>query len=233
MRLPKARLATAAAACLLSACSQSSGLTTPTTVSDTAQYFPPPSDTSIAEEYRIGPLDVLNINVFQEEDLSLEEVRVDASGNILFPLIGTVQASGKTSGELSREIAARLGSRYLVDPQVNVIVSTSTSQKVTVEGSVNEAGVYELRGRTTLLQAIAMARGPSRVASLDDVVIFRTVNGQRMGAVFDLSAIRRGQSDDPQVLGNDVIVVGLSNVKAAWRDALVALPALAVFQVLR
>src|SRR3546814_3916383 len=79
-------------------------------------------------------------------DLSLEEVPVDASGNILFPLIGQVSVSGKTSTELSNAIAERLGERYLVDPQVSTIVSTSASQNVTVEGAVNKPGVFPLQG---------------------------------------------------------------------------------------
>lgn len=194
--------------------------------------FPAPSADSPARDYRIGAQDRINITVFQEPELSLENVQVDASGNILLPLIGAVEAAGKTSSELSQEIATRLDSRFLVDPQVSVIVASSVSQKVTVEGSVTEPGVYEVRGQTTLLEALAMAKGPNRVASLDNVAVFRTVDGQRMGALFDLKAIRRGESPDPEILGNDTVVVGLSSIKAVWRDALVALPALAVFRPL-
>ena len=192
--------------------------------------FPPPTAEQTAADYRIGALDKISINVFQEPELSLQEVPVDASGNILLPLMGSVTAAGKTTGELSKEIADRLDQRFLVDPQVSVIVAASVSQKVTVEGSVEEPGVYDLRGQTTLLEALAMAKGPSRVAALDHVAIFRVVNGQRMGALFDLRDIRRGEAPDPEVLGNDTVVVGLSNVKAAWRDAVDVLPGLAIFR---
>ena len=92
--------------------------------------------------YQIGPLDVLKISVFQEPDLSLEEAPVDAGGNIVFPLIGQVRAAGKTSIQLGEDIAERLEARYLVDPQVNVIVSRSASQKITVEGAVKSPGVF-------------------------------------------------------------------------------------------
>lgn len=194
--------------------------------------FPARTAQQTAADYRIGALDKISITVFQEPELSLAEVPVDASGNILLPLIGSVTAAGKTTGELSREIADRLDERFLVDPQVSVIVSSSVSQKVTVEGSVEEPGVYEMRGRTTLLEALAMAKGPSRVAALDHVAIFRVIDGQRMGGLFDLKAIRRGEAPDPEVLGNDTVVVGLSNVKAAWRDVIDVLPALAIFRPL-
>jgi polysaccharide export outer membrane protein len=191
-----------------------------------------PQTEQTGSDYRIGALDKININVFQEPDLSLQEVQVDANGNVLLPLIGRVVAVGRTTSELSGEIAERLNSRFLVNPQVSVIVASSVSQKVTVEGSVTEPGVYEVKGQTTLLEALAMAKGPSRVAALDQVAIFRTVDGQRSGALFDLRAIRRGEAADPEIKGNDTVVVGLSNVKAVWRDALTALPAFAIFRPL-
>lgn len=192
----------------------------------------PAPDSDQAADYRIGAQDQISITVFQEPELSLQDVRVDASGNILLPLIGAVRAAARTSAELSQEIAERLDARFLVDPQVSVIVSSSVSQKVTVEGSVTEPGVYEVRGQTTLLEALAMAKGPSRVAALDEVAVFRTIDGERMGAMFDVEAIRRGDAADPEILGNDTVVVGLSNVKAIWRDALAAIPALAIFRPL-
>ena len=77
-----------------------------------------------------------------------------------------------------------------------------------------------------------MARGPTRVAALRQVTIFRTIEGRRMGALFDVQAIRRGEADDPAILGRDTVVVGLSGVKAAWRDALVLFRALAIFRPL-
>lgn len=195
-------------------------------------HFPPPDADRAGNDYRIGAQDKINITVFQEPELSLQDVQVDAGGNILLPLIGSVTAAGRTTSELSQEIAERLDSRFLVDPQVSVIVSSSVSQKVVVEGSVTEPGVYEVRGRTTLLEALAMAKGPSRVAQFDEVAIFRMVDGQRMGALFDLKAIRRGEAADPEIKGNDTVVVGLSNVKAVWRDVLAAAPALAIFRPL-
>lgn len=199
---------------------------------DAYMLFPAPNLEQEAGDYRIGAQDKISITVFQEPDLSLQDVQVDASGNILLPLIGTVTAAGRTTAELSREISERLDSRFLVDSQVSVIVSSSVSQKVTVVGSVTQPGVYEVRGQTTLLEALAMAKGLSRVAARDEVVVFRTVNGQRTGAIFDVSAIQRGEAADPAILGNDTVTVGLSNVKAAWRDALIALPAFAIFRPL-
>lgn len=182
------------------------------------------------ENYKIGPLDILTIGVFQEPELSRENVQVDASGDLLLPLVGEVRAQGKSARELSDEIAAALGRKYIVDPQVTISVTSSVSQRVTVEGSVNEPGVYQIQGTSTLLEALARARSPTRTARLDQVVVFRSVNGTRMGAVFNVNHIRSGEAADPEVLGGDTVVVGFSAVKAGFRDFLSLAPVLALFR---
>lgn len=182
-------------------------------------------------DYRIGVGDKLSVRVFQVPDLSFDTLVVDTSGNIQMPLIGAVQSSGLTAGELSAEIGRLLASRYLRDPQVTVTVSEAASQKITVDGAVTRPGVYEMRGSTTLLQAVAMAEGPSRIADLTKVAVFRTIDGQRSVALFDLAAIRQGRADDPAVLGNDVIVVDTSRLSVALREVVGAVPMLSVFRV--
>lgn len=184
-------------------------------------------------DYRLGALDTVAVTVFQEPELSSAPQQpwaVDASGNLNIPLIGSIRAAGRTSSELSAEIAERLGARYLVNPQVTVTVVGSVSQKVTVQGEVTEPGVYDLKGPTTLLEALSLAKGETRVASLREVVLFRTVNGQRFGGVFDVQAIRAGKAADPAVIGNDIVVVGLSNAKNIWRDVVSTAPVLNVLR---
>lgn len=183
-----------------------------------------------SEHYLIGPTDVLKISVFQVPDLSFDELRVDSSGNIQLPLIGSVRAADLTPNQLSDTLREQLGARYLQNPQVSVSVVESASQKVTVDGDVTKPGVYEMRGRTTLVQAIAMAEGPTRTADLSSVAVFRVVDGQRMVAVFDLRAIRNGEMQDPVILGDDVVVVDRSRLNAALREVLAAVPAFAIFR---
>lgn len=185
-----------------------------------------PSDST----YQIGATDLLKVTVFQVPDLSFDEIRVDASGSVEMPLIGSVRASGLTPSELSAEIAGRLGVRYLRSPRVNVTVVEAASQKVTVDGAVNKPGVYLMRGQTSLLQALAMAEGPTRTADIESVAVFRTVEGRRMVAVFDLRAIRNGTAADPAVMGDDVIVVDTSRLSSAFQDAISVMPAIAAFQ---
>lgn len=181
-------------------------------------------------EYRIGVGDKLNVRVFQVADLSFDELVVDTSGNIQMPLIGAVSGAGRTAGEMSIEIAERLSAQYLRNPQVTVTVTEAASQKVTIDGAVTKPGVYEMRGSTSLLQAVAMAEGPTRVADLSKVAVFRTIDGRRSVALFDLGAIRQGRAPDPQVLGDDVIVVDTSRLNSALREVVGAVPALAVFR---
>ncbi len=181
-------------------------------------------------EYNIGVGDKLSVRVFQVPDLSFDALTVDTSGNIQMPLIGAVRAAGLNSGQLSADIATRLSAQYLRNPQVTVTVTEAASQKITVDGAVTKPGVYEMRGATSLLQAVAMAEGPTRVADLTKVAVFRTIDGQRSVALFDLAAIRQGRADDPSVLGDDVIVVDTSRLNSAMREIVGAIPALSIFR---
>lgn len=178
---------------------------------------------------RIGIGDKLNVSVFQVEDLTLKDLIVDTAGNIHMPLIGSVLSAGRTSDQLASDIATRLGARYLRNPQVSVSVVEAASQKVTVDGAVTKPGVYEMQGATSLLQAVAMAEGPTRVADLTKVAVFRTIDGRRAVALFDLTAIRQGRAEDPAVFGDDIIVVDASQTNTVMREILTALPGLAVF----
>lgn len=190
---------------------------------------PPASYQQDLSVYRIGVQDVISVRVFQEPDLSFDEVQVDASGTINFPLIGQLQAAGRTPVELSNDIEAGLGTRFIRSPQVVVGVVQSAALRIVVEGQVTEPGVYEIAGNSSLIEAIARAKGPTRVASLDEIIVFREIDGQRMGAVFNLQDIREGRAADPRILGGDRIVVGFSGVKGAYRDFLQAAPLLNAF----
>jgi polysaccharide export outer membrane protein len=77
-----------------------------------------------------------------------------------------------------------------------------------------------------------MAKGETQLAALNDVAVFRTVNGQRSGAAFDVMSIRRGQAQDPEIRSNDLIIVGTSGSKRMWRDILSTMPILRVFSPL-
>jgi polysaccharide biosynthesis/export protein len=170
-----------------------------------------------SEDYRLGPLDVIEVSVFQVPELT-KSVQINASGVISLPLIGTVRVGGRAIRDVEREIEQRLGEKYLQSPQVSILVKEYTSQRITVEGAVNSPGIYPISGRTTLLQAIALAKGPDRTADQSGVIIFRQTADAREAAVFDLGPIRAGEAPDPVLRGGDVIVVDQSAIRTAWRD---------------
>ena len=176
--------------------------------------------------YLIGPFDKLTIDVFGIDELSRKEVQTDAGGRISFPLAGIVEAAGKTPGELEEMIEQRLRGRYVRDPQVTVNLKETVSQVITVDGQVKKPGLYPVVGRMTLMRAVATAEGLAEFAKLDDIVVFRSVNGNKMAGLFNLKAIRRGVYEDPELFANDVVVVGDSQARRLFKDALQIVPLL-------
>ena len=197
--------------------------------------LPPPDTTSSsgayqgASDYRIGAQDLLGISVFGVEELN-KDVRVNSNGQISLPLIGAVMAGGKSIPELEAELAKKYAAGFLQNPQVTVFVKEFTSQRITLEGALNKPGIYPITGRTSLLQAIALAGGvDDKVADLGGIVVMRHVNGKRMAAVYDLRQVRRGVVDDPQMYGDDIIVVEQSGSKTAFRRFIESMPVLGIF----
>jgi polysaccharide biosynthesis/export protein len=191
--------------------------------------LPAPAGADLFEQnrpYLVGPFDKLVIDVFGIEELSKKEVQTDAGGRISFPLAGIVEASGKTPAELEEIIEERLRGRFVRNPQVTVNLKETVSQVITVDGEVKEPGLYPVVGRMTLMRAVATAKGLSEFAKQDDVVIFRTVKGQKLAGLYNLKAIRRGNYDDPEVFANDVVVVGDSSGRRLFKDGLQVAPAL-------
>lgn len=164
-------------------------------------------DGSDSFEYRIGIRDLLEIEVFQVTDLG-HSARVNSQGYISLPLIGGVKVEGLTIEEVERLLEQKLGEDYLQDPHVTVFIKEYESQKVTIEGWVKDPGIFPLSGKTTLLQAIALADGMDRLADQEEVVIFRKVDeGKIKGYKVDITKIRAGAMRDPLIQKNDVIVV--------------------------
>ena len=182
--------------------------------------------TALDRAYLVGPFDKLTISVFGIEELSEKEIQVDASGHISFPLAGVITVAGQTPNEIEGLLKERLRVNYVRDPQVTVNLKETISQVVTVEGEVRKPGLYPVVGRMTLLRAIARAEGTSEFSKLNEVVIFRTVKGQKLAALYNLKAIRLGAAEDPEVYANDVVVVGDSHARRLFKDLLQIVPLL-------
>ena len=188
-----------------------------------------PAVAGISDDYKIAPLDTLSIEVFKAADLS-KDYQVDLTGKIFVPLIGEVQAAGRTARDLQTTLVQKLGKDLYESPQVSVGVKASAARNITVDGAVEQPGMYAVTGPLTLLQAIAMAKGPDDTANMRRIAIFRQLQGRRMAAAFDLTSIRRGEAEDPQIYAGDIIVVDGSKVKAVQRQLLQAIPVLSIFR---
>jgi polysaccharide export outer membrane protein len=193
-----------------------------------ANALPIPTREDLAPEvrpYLIGPFDKLRIEVFGIADLS-RDVQADSSGQISFPLLGVLNASGKTPQELGQEITSRLRAQHVRDPQVTVNLTEGVGQMVTVEGQVHQPGQYPIVGRMTLVRAIATARGTTEFARQGNVLIFRRSGGQQLVGLYNLAAIRQGLYPDPEIYPNDVIVVDESRARRLFQNLLQLAPTL-------
>lgn len=184
------------------------------------------SETGEMAPFKLGADDLLSIKVYGNEDASVERVRIDKSGRLSVPVAGVVNAGGLSIEELEAQIVSRLRANYFRNPQVSVNLIEAQSAKVTLDGQVGKPGLYPVVPNMTLIQAVASAEGTTEDARLNDVVIFRTVDGQKYAALYSLAAIRRGNYADPQVFANDRIVVGDSAARRLFRDLIQIIPLL-------
>lgn len=221
----------AALALTVGACSSGARLDEGSTAVRVAKALPAPDSAEVPidlSNYRIGPMDQIAVSVFGAPELGRDGT-IDAAGNFAMPLVGTIAAAGYTPAELSKAIEDKLRGRYLRNPQVAINIKEARAQLVTIDGEVREPGVYPIVGRMTLQQAVATAKGASDAANIKNVIVFRTVEGQRMAAMFNLRDIRSGRYEDPQVFGNDIVVVGENATRKFLRDFSGAIPLLGRF----
>lgn len=172
------------------------------------------------KDYRIGPEDLLEVQVFGVDQLT-RTVRVNGRGMVSLPLIGNLEVAGLTAQQAEALVVAKLAESYLQDPQVSLFIKEYTSQRVIIEGAVNRPGVYPLRGPTTLLQSLAIAGGQGNLSDMSEVMLFRTdAGGRRETLVYDVDKIRAGAVPDPTVLNEDMIVVKRSPGRTLLRDSI-------------
>jgi polysaccharide biosynthesis/export protein len=145
-----------------------------------------------AGEYRIGPEDVLNINIFEAQELN-REVRVSAGGDISLPLLGSVRAAGLTPRELEFVLQELLHRTYMKDPHVSVFVREMQSHPVSVMGAVRRPGVFQIRGSKTLLEVLSLAEGLADDAG-ETAIILR---GAALSAEPEPATDRSATTDQP------------------------------------
>lgn len=178
---------------------------------------------TLDEDYRIAPLDTLRVSVFQVPDLT-GDFEVDLTGRMVMPLLGTIKAVDRTTRDIQAEITEKLAAKYMQSPDVSVGLKSSTRRNITVAGSVRQEGMFPVTGPMTLVQAIALARGTVETANPRRVAVFRTIEGKRMAAAFDLTDIRRGEATDPPIYSGDIIIVDGSATQQLQRQIISTLP---------
>lgn len=158
-------------------------------------------------EYRIGPQDVIHIDVWKEPDVS-RSVPVRPDGKISMPLLNDVQAAGLTSMELAASIRDGL-SKFMTNPQVTVTVSDINSRRIYVTGEVARQGAQTLLPNMTVLQALSAAGGLTQFAREKKIYLVRTVDGKQVTYPFDYKGALTGKHPETNILlqSGDMIVV--------------------------
>jgi polysaccharide export outer membrane protein len=157
--------------------------------------------------YKIGPQDLLKIDVWKEEQLT-RTVPVRPDGKITLPLLKDVQAAGLTPMELASVISDQL-KKYITNPQVTVSVTEINSRRVYVTGEVSKSGAYALLPHMTVLQALSSSGGFTQFARVKNIYVLRTENGKQVKMPFNYKEAVSGKNPEQNIelLPGDVIVV--------------------------
>lgn len=167
------------------------------------------------DEFVLGVGDSIEVTVYRHDDLK-KTIKIDSSGMFMYPLIGDVKVVGKGVFALRDEIRTKL-SKYIVDPQVTITITSVQSQKILVLGEVKSPGVFPLEYETSVTEAISNAGGNTDDAKLKNVMLIRRVKGKPQVYSVDLKqALKNGDLSDDKVLQNGDIVyvpaVAIANV---------------------
>jgi protein involved in polysaccharide export with SLBB domain len=173
------------------------------------------SDAAMTEDratsYILAPNDLVDIKVFQEDDLE-SKLRISRDGTITFPLIGQVRIGGRTPQQAARIIRDALARGYIINPQVTVNVLSFTKYRVTVLGQVQKPGSYDFpdREKLGLLEAIGLAGGYTRGANPSHVLVKRVADGREQVFRVNAKAMANGRAPTFEVIPGDVVTVSES-----------------------
>ncbi|MEP6914998.1 MAG: polysaccharide biosynthesis/export family protein [Acidobacteriota bacterium] len=170
-------------------------------------------------DYVLGPRDIIAITVWDQLDMS-GKFPIEPDGSFTFPLIGKVQAAGKTTRDVEAELKKRLRDGIFNDPQLTVVVESYVSQRVFIVGEVRTAGSYPMRGETTLIEALALAGSTTNEAAREVLIVRSSSEATRGRPVLpseakdaevlhvDLTALQKGDlSNNVMLRGGDTIFV--------------------------
>jgi polysaccharide export outer membrane protein len=170
---------------------------------------PPASQAAVAADanYKIGPQDVLRIDVWKENEIS-RSVPVRPDGKISLPLLNDVQAAGLTAMELANNISEGL-KKFITNPQVTVSVTDINSRRVYVTGEVTRPGAYPLLPNMTVLQALTSASGFTQFARTKKIYVLRNEGGKQVKYPFNYNEVVKGKMPEENIMlqSGDTIVV--------------------------
>jgi polysaccharide export outer membrane protein len=165
------------------------------------------AEESALDAYRIQPGDVLEISVWREETM-LKQVLVRPDGGLSYPLVGEVQAAGKSVGELQALITERL-SKYIPDPVVTVSTQQLNGNKIYVVGRVQRPGEFVANRYMDVVQALSVAGGMTPYAAANKIKVLRRENGELVAIPFKYGEIEKGEKLEQNIVlqSGDVVLV--------------------------
>jgi protein involved in polysaccharide export with SLBB domain len=170
---------------------------------------PPPLTMPVPDEpdHTIGPGDTFEVNVYGEEDLSGKH-RIGADGTIDFPLVGRLQVGRKGPGEIADTIRTALAERKILrDPHVSVFLLEQAPKQIAVVGAVVKPGSFPIVREMTLIEAIGLAGGLTALASGNNTIVTRRVEGQLKRFKLPVDSIAEGRSEDFKLQAGDIVFV--------------------------
>lgn len=155
----------------------------------------------------VGPGDVVEVRVFGEPELSgVYQVGID--GSVRMPLVGNVPVTGMTADEMTSTIEGRYNEKYLKNAQINVLVREFNSRKIYVLGAVGKPGAFAFSSRMTVLDAVLLAGGPSKVADPNATIITRRADsGELERMKVAVASIGSGTGEDVELKPGDIVYV--------------------------
>ena len=182
----------------------------PVAAKDSAAELVPKAVPDTNREYRTNPLDILTISVFMEDDLQ-KEYRVAQNGCISYPFINQVKVVGLTVSEVEQKLTSLLKPDYFVDPEITVFVKEYNWRRIYVLGEVNNPGSLKIPPEKdlSLVEAISLSGGFSKIAAVSKIRIIRIENGKEKTIEVDVkSIIKQGdKSNDIKLKPNDIVIV--------------------------
>ena len=177
------------------------------------------SPAALAQDYLLGPGDVLAIGVWGIDDLRIKDLTVRPDGKIDFPLVGELTAVGLSAGQLSQQLTQGL-SEYVKDPKVTVNIQKYRTTRVYVLGEISKPGMYELEKQHTLLDAISVAGGYKDTAAKKNVFIVKKDKPDQPIKANLLALLEKGDMRQNYTLTEGDVVYLTKNGKLNMRDIL-------------